>query len=104
MIRHKPTFMALNGFGLAFCAFLILALPFRTLSHPILPLWVNEALYAALCAMFLYNILKHIRGPIEPTPFVRSIGERNLWAIKGTLIGLLVIVMIAVLVHTPHRW
>jgi hypothetical protein len=72
-------------------------LPARPPSHPFLPLWVNETLYAALFAMFLYNILKHIRGPIEPTAFVRSVGERHMWAAKGTLLGLLAIVLIAVL-------
>ncbi len=97
MIRHKPTFMALNAFGLALIAFLIVTLPLRTSSHPILPLWLNETLYAAIFAGFLYTILKHIRRPIEPTPFVLSIGERNLWAIKGTLLGVMAVVLIAVL-------
>lgn len=102
MIRHKPTYMVLNAFGLALSAFLIVTSPLRTSSHPILPVWLNETLYAAIFAGFLYNILKYIRRPIEPTPLVLSIGERNVWAIKGTLLGVLAIVLIAVLFERFH--
>jgi|HubBroStandDraft_5_1064220.scaffolds.fasta_scaffold934982_1 hypothetical protein len=102
MIRHKPTFMALNAFVLVCSAFLVVAWSIRTPAYTFGGFWLHEMLYAALFATCLYNILKHVREPIEPTPFVLSIGERNAWAIRGTLLGVLAIVLIAVLFERFH--
>lgn len=94
--------MVLNGFGLACCAFLVVRPWVWAPAYRSEPFWLYEAIYIAGFGMFLYSILRHVRGPIVPTQFVLSIGERNVWAIKGTLLGLLAIVLLAVLLARFH--
>jgi hypothetical protein len=86
MIRDKRTWIAVNTVGAAAALFMLISWSAFPPAHPVFPRWFLLADAAVLFGLFIYNIVRRLRGPIQPARWARNMSDRQLWIIKGILL------------------
>jgi Ca2+/Na+ antiporter len=103
MIRHKATYIAINAVGAAATASSAILIYLNPSPHPTAWYWVSVALSAIVFAAFLYNIARRMKGPIEPSGFMRHLSDRQLWLVKGTLLLVVAVIAIVIIISRFFR-
>jgi hypothetical protein len=93
MIRDKRTWIAVNAVGAAAALFMLITQSVFPSPHPFVPRWFLLANTVLLFGLFIYNIVRRLRGPIEPARWARNMSDGQLWIIKGIL--MLIIISVA---------
>jgi len=104
MIRDKRTWIAVNAAGAAAALFVVISWLYSPPTHLWFPAWVWQADIALVFGGFIYNIVRRLRGPIEPARWARNITDRQMWIVKGVLTAALiggVFIVIALRVARP---
>lgn len=86
MIRDKRTGIAVNAIGAAAALFLLISWSISRPTHALFPQWLLLTDAALLLAFFIYNIVRRLRGPIQPARWARNMSDRQLWIVKGIVI------------------
>ena len=86
MIRDKRTWIAVNAVGAVATLFVLISWLFSPPTNLWLPAWFWQADMALVFGGFIYNIVRRLRGPIEPARWARGMTDRQLWITKGLLI------------------
>jgi hypothetical protein len=87
MIRDKRTFIAVNAVGAAATLLVLISWSLRPPSSLLFPPWFWRADAAFVFGVFIYNIARRMRGPIEPARWARGMTDRQLCIAKGLLIA-----------------
>ena len=87
MIRAKRTFIAVNAVGAAATLLVLISWSLRPPSSVLFPPWFWRADAAFVFGWFIYNIVRRMRGPIEPARWARGMTDRQLWIAKGLIIA-----------------
>ncbi len=90
MIKDKRTWIAVNSIGTAASLFVLISWFFRPPTHELFPPWFWQADAALVCGAFIYNIVRRLRGPIEPARWAHGMTDKQLWIAKGFLIVVLI--------------
>ncbi|HEX3672269.1 MAG TPA: hypothetical protein VHT92_11255 [Candidatus Cybelea sp.] len=103
MIRDKRLYIAVNAVGAASAAFALViwtAFPSR---HSLFPQWflVGDALL--LLGFFIYNVVRRMRGPIEPTGWARNLTDKQIWTVKGVVMSVLAVVALCIIFYAVPR-
>lgn len=104
MIRDKRVWIAVNAVGAAAALYVLISWSLRPPTHELFPPWFWQADAAFVFGAFIYNIVRRLRGPIQPARWARSMTDRQLWIIKGVLIAAViggVFVVVALRVSHP---
>jgi len=104
MIRDKRTWIAVNAVGAVAALFVLISWSFRPPTHELFPPWFWQADAAFIFGAFIYNIVRRLRGPIEPAPWARGMTDRQLWIVKAVLTAAIiggVFIVIALRVSRP---
>ena len=105
MIRDKRTWIVVNAVGAAgVLLVLISSIVFPPTHDALFPPWFLRTLEAFVFAGFIYNIIRRLRGPIQPARWARGMTDKQLWTIKGVLTAALIggaFVVIALRVPRP---
>lgn len=86
MIRNRRTWITVNVVGTVAALFVLISWLVRPPNPGLLPPWFWQADAAFIFVVFLYNIVRGLRGPIEPAPWTRRMTDRQWWIVKGLLI------------------
>jgi len=86
MIRDKRTWIVVNAVGLAASLFVLISWSLRPPTLWLFPPWFWQADAAFVCGGFIYNIVRRLRGLIEPARWACGMTDRQLWITKGLLI------------------
>jgi|HubBroStandDraft_4_1064222.scaffolds.fasta_scaffold00006_148 hypothetical protein len=103
MIRDKRTFIVINAVGAACALFVLVSWTVSPPTHALFPPWFLMADGALLLGYFIYNIVRRLRGPIQPARWARNMTDRQLWTLKGLVMVILVGVAFAIIfIRVPH--
>lgn len=104
MIRDKRAYIVVNAIGAASAVFLIVMWTAFPSPHSFLPQWflVVDGLF--LLGAFIYNIIRRMRGPIEPTGWARNLSDRQIWTVKGVVMSVLLVAVFVIIFYrvSPH--
>jgi hypothetical protein len=103
MIRDKRAFIAVNAIGAAATLFALILWTISPPTHAIFPPWFLWMLEAFVFASFMYNIVRRLRGPIEPARWARGMTDKQLWITKGLFIVALIGITYAIVIWGVPR-
>jgi hypothetical protein len=104
MIRDKRLFIAINAVGVAAALLLLVRWTAFPSPHSLFPQWfmVGDALL--MFGYFIYNIVRRMRGPIEPSGWARNLTDKQIWTVKGVVMSALAVAVFVIIFYAvpPH--
>lgn len=103
MIRDKRLFIVVNGVGAASAVLMLVTWTASRSPHSLFPQWfmVGDALF--LLGYFIYNIIRRMRGPIEPTGWARNLSDKQIWTVKGVVMSVLTVMVFVIIFYGVPR-
>ena len=102
MIRGKRVFIGINAAGAIVTLFGIVLRALYPSTHSDAWSWIHVVVPPLLFVIFVYNIVARLRGKQPPDRAPFGLSDRQMWLVKGSLIGVVLVVGVAFIVQAHH--